>query len=198
MATSQLEQVPHTGAVNSYVYTPGNADDFDRLYRDSYARVVKTLVAMLRDQAAAEDCAQDAFVLAFRSWGRWRGDGPAEAWLFSIARRAAISHIRRAKLRALPELLRRVGRPAPQADTADTVTESDAFMAALRQLPPDQAMTIVLRHQHGYSSREIATALDIPDSTVASRLAMARSRLIMALGDDRELPSQLRSPRKVR
>jgi RNA polymerase sigma-70 factor (ECF subfamily) len=49
--------------------------------------------------------------------------------------------------------------------------------AALRRLPPDQAFVIVLRHHHGYSNREIAGALGLPESTIASRLAAAKARL---------------------
>jgi RNA polymerase sigma factor (sigma-70 family) len=54
---------------------------------------------------------------------------------------------------------------------------------ALHQLPPKQAAIIVLRHQHGYSNREIAAALQIPEATVASRLATAKARLRQQLGD---------------
>src|SRR5437773_2328114 len=43
-------------------YRPGSLDDFDRLYRSSYNRVLYTLYGILGDQAAAEDCTHDAFV----------------------------------------------------------------------------------------------------------------------------------------
>lgn len=92
-------------------YRPGDADDFDRLYRDSYPRILRTLIGVLGDRAAAEDCTQDAFVRAYQAWGTWRGDAPAEAWLHRIALRVAISHRRHAKLGSVTELIRRVGRP---------------------------------------------------------------------------------------
>src|SRR5713101_6357883 len=41
-------------------YEPGSRDDFDRLYRDSYPRIYRTMLAVLGDPAAAEDCTQDA------------------------------------------------------------------------------------------------------------------------------------------
>ena len=53
----------------------------------------------------------------------------------------------------------------------------------LRALPPKQAAAIVLRHLHGYSNREIALTLGIPERTVASRLAAAKARLKVRLGD---------------
>jgi RNA polymerase sigma-70 factor, ECF subfamily len=172
-----------TECVQESSYRPGNAEDFDRLYRESYPRVLRTLIGVLGDRAAAEDCTQEAFVKAYRAWATWRADGPAEAWLHRIAIRIAISHLRHAKLGTVTELLRRLGRPDHHGQLADVVVESDSLLTALRSLPPDQAAAIVLRHHHGYSNREIATALRIPESTVASRLAMARQRLAAMLGD---------------
>jgi hypothetical protein len=80
------------------------------------------------------------------------------------------------------ELVRRLGRPAPGPDPAE-VAEWGDLHAALRRLPPKQAAIIVLRHQHGYSNREIAAAMQIPEATVASRLATAKARLRQQLGD---------------
>ena len=56
-------------------------------------------------------------------------------------------------------------------------------MKALRRLPPKQAAVIILRHFHGYSNREIATSLGVPERTVASRLAAAKARLRESLSD---------------
>ena len=156
-------------------YVPGSAEDFDRLYRTSYRRIVLTLLGVLRDHAAAEDCAQDAFARAYRAWPRWRPDAPAEAWLHRIALRTAISHMRRERLREVSEIVKRFGAPAGAGQLPAEAT-SDLF-AALRRLPPEQAATIVLRHHHGYTNREIATALGIPESTVSSRLVAAKVRL---------------------
>ena len=156
-------------------YVPGSAEDFDRLYRTSYRRIVLTLLGMLRDQAAAEDCAQEAFARAYRAWPRWRPDAPAEAWLHRIALRTAISHMRHERLREVGEIVKRFGAPAVPSPLPAEAT-SDLF-AALRRLPPEQAATIVLRHHHGYTNREIATALGIPESTVSSRLVAAKVRL---------------------
>jgi len=135
---------------------------------------------MLRDRAAAEDCTQEAFERAFKAWKSWRPDAPAEAWLHRIAINVAISGQRHERLQEVGAMLRRVGRPALPADPA-TVAERSELVTALRKLPPKQAAAIVLRHFHGYSNREIAISLGIPERTVASRLAAARSRLQLLL-----------------
>jgi hypothetical protein len=64
-----------TEGVHDSSYRPGNLEDFDRLYRESYPRVLRTLIGMLGDRAAAEDCTQEAFVKACRAWATWRADG---------------------------------------------------------------------------------------------------------------------------
>jgi RNA polymerase sigma-70 factor (ECF subfamily) len=73
-------------------------------------------------------------------------------------------------------VIKRLGKPAPPPDPASLVERSD-LVRALRKLPTKQAAALVLRHYHGYSNREIAAALGVPDQTVASRLAAARKQL---------------------
>ena len=167
------------GAADSR-YRAGSAEDFERLYRASYPRLVGTLVGVLGERAAAEDCAQEAFVRAYRAWPSWRPDAPAEAWLHRIAINVAVSLQRRQRLREAGELVRRLGRPAPPPDPAQEA-ERSVLVAALRELPAKQAAAIVLRHYHGYSNREIAYAVGVPERTVASRLAAAKARLRRSL-----------------
>jgi RNA polymerase sigma-70 factor (ECF subfamily) len=157
-------------------YEPGSDADFERLYRNSYRRILGTLITLVRDRAAAEDCTQETFVRAYQNWKRWKPDAPAEAWLHRIAINVAISDRRHQGLRQAGEVIRRLGKPAPPADPA-TVAERSDLVQALRKLPPKQAAALVLRHYHGYSNREIAAALGVPDQTVASRLAAARMHL---------------------
>ena len=157
-------------------YAPGSREDFDRLYRSAYPRVYRTLAAILGDPAEAEDCAQDAFVKAFQAWNRWRPDAPAEAWVHRIAVNRAISYRRRARLRTVGELLRRLGKPAGSADPANVATQPD-LLTALRSIPPKLAAAIVLRHYHGYNNREIAAAIGVSERTIGTRLSQAAERL---------------------
>ncbi len=164
-------------------YEPGSAADFDRLYRNAYPRVYRTLIAILADPAEAEDCAQDAFVHAFKAWKSWRPDAPAEAWIHRIAVNAAISNRRRAALRSVGEVVKRLGRPSPGKDPADVAVQPD-LLGALRTLPPKLAAAIVLRHYHGYNNREIAASLGVSERTVGTRLRQAAERLRAVLGPE--------------
>jgi len=131
---------------------------------------------VLGDRAAAEDCTHDAFEKAYRNWPSWRKDAPAEAWVHRIAINTAISYQRYSRMREVGQVIRRLGRPTPPNDPGSVAERSDLFNA-LRKLPPKQAAAIVLRHHHGYTNREIAAALEIPERTVASRLIAAKARL---------------------
>lgn len=161
-------------------YRPGVKEDFDRLYRATYQRVFATLVMILRNPTAAEDAAQEAYLRAFRGWKRWKRDAPAEAWIYRIALNVAFTHRRRERLHEVGEVLRRLGRPR-EADPTET-TGPD-LVREIRGLPPNQAAVLVLRHLHGFTNREIAAAMKIPERTVASRLAAAKRRLQSRLGD---------------
>jgi RNA polymerase sigma-70 factor (ECF subfamily) len=169
------------------VYRPGSRDDFDRLYQSAYPRVYRTLTAILGDPAEAEDCAQDAFVQAFGAWKRWRPDAPAEAWIHRIAVNRAISYRRRARLRTIGEVLRRIGRPGTGQDPAEVAIRPD-LLTALRSLPPKLSAAIVLRHYHGYTNREIGAALGVSERTVGTRLQQAAERLRVLLEPGFSLP----------
>jgi RNA polymerase sigma-70 factor, ECF subfamily len=162
-------------------YAPGSEADFERLYRNTYRRILGTLIAMVRDQATAEDCAQETYERAYRSWKTWKPDAPVEAWLHRIAINVAISDRRHQRIRQAGEIVRRLGRPSPGPDPSLLAEESDVFRA-IQKLPTKQAAALVLRHYHGYSNREIGAALGIPEQTVASRLAAARKHLQAVLG----------------
>jgi len=162
-------------------YEAGSEADFERLYRNTYHRILGTLVTMVRDRATAEDCAQETFERAYRSWKNWRPDAPVEAWLHRIAINVAISDRRHQRIRQAGEIIRRLGRPEPGPDPASVAEHSD-MLAAMKKLPPKQAAALVLRHFHGYSNREIAAALGVPEQTVASRLGAARKHLQAVLG----------------
>ena len=164
-------------------YEPGSRDDFDRLYRDSYPKIYRTMLAVLTDPAAAEDCTQDAFVRAYRAWSKWRPDAPAEAWLHRIAINVAVSYQRKANLRSVGGILLRLGRPAPGPDPAQLALDRD-LVAALRRLAPKLRAALVLRHYHGYNNREIAAAVGVSERTVNKRLRLASERVRALLARD--------------
>ena len=165
-------------------YTPGSAADFDRLYADSYPRLVRTLRVVLRDWAEAEDVVQEAYVRAFRSWDKWRADAPAEAWLWRIAIRVVQSRARRRKLLHLADVFpRNAGEPEAGIEADPGLSRSTDIGRALDQLPAREAWAVVMRYLHGYSSAEIAVMLGVDVRTVSRILTRACTTLQAALAE---------------
>jgi RNA polymerase sigma-70 factor (ECF subfamily) len=177
----QSSQETETAKVETERYEPGSEADFERLYRLTYRRILGTLITLVRDKATAEDCAQETFERAYRNWKSWKPDAPVEAWLHRIAINVAISDRRHQRIREAGEMVRRLGRPPQGPDPAVAAERSD-LIAAMKKLPTKQAAVLVLRHYHGYTNREIAAALGVPEQTVASRLGAARNHLQAVLG----------------
>jgi len=160
-------------------YTAGDPEAFERLYRSTHPRLVRTLYGLV-GPGAAEDCAQEAFEKAYKAWPRWRGDAPAEAWIHRIAINVAVSHRRRSRLVEIVGMVAPglVAAPDPPSDGwGQDVTH------AVRKLPVKLGAAVLLRYYHGYNNREIARILGIAERTVGWRLGTAMARLRTDLDD---------------
>jgi RNA polymerase sigma-70 factor (ECF subfamily) len=156
---------------------PGNDSDFDALYQGAYRSVYRLCLAILCDVGAAEDCAQDVFVRAYRAWARWQPDAPAEVWLHRIAVNTARSHRRRRLFREMPATLDQL--PSGQKASDSTVD----LVGALKKLPRDAASALVLRLHDGFSVPEVAVMLGISERTVRNRVRKGREQLAKILGE---------------
>lgn len=169
----------------------GDRDAYRLLVEREGPPVVAACARILGDRAEAEDVAQEAFVIAYRSLGSWRADGAFGAWLSRIAVRLAIRRAARRKqvtwLDPLAaeadqpgrERYRPSGRPdAP--DPAATVlrTERDAELrAAVASLDEPYREVVALRFFAERSLAEIAEATDRPLGTVKTHLHRGLARL---------------------
>ena len=153
----------------------GEADAFEAAVRPHYANLVRRLVLVLGDERDAEDVAQDAYLKAFRSWGRFDGSD-VRAWLYTIALRLAFNH-----LRGRRRWLAAMGRVEPRAwaDPADP-----DLAAALASLDTRTRAALLLNVVDGYTQAEVARMLSVPEGTVASWISRGRATLRRALAAD--------------
>jgi RNA polymerase sigma-70 factor (ECF subfamily) len=157
--------------------------DLERLFREHWGRAYRAAYLIVHDEAAAEDIAQEAFVSAMRAFDRFDRRRPFGPWLHRIVVNRAIDWARTRALRR--ELEQRVAHE-PGLSSVDAEPElSDATVAALAALPPEQRAVIVLRHLLGYTPGEIAKLLDLPRGTVNSRLRRGLDELGERLGEER-------------
>jgi len=130
--------------------------DFDALFREHYAEIVRYLAARLGSRDTAADVAAEVFLEAYKRAPllSWRGK-PVLAWLYRVASNMAADHVKRAA-RELP--VAEVGE-APVADETSSVIERDAVARALRGLPADYQLVVHLRLVEGYAFDEVARVM---------------------------------------
>src|SRR5215208_2172124 len=136
---------------------PSDADAaFEALYRSSRDDVYAYVAGLLRDRSAAEDVTALAFERAYRKRRRYRESrGSHRAWLFGIARNAALDELRRrgrqAELAAEPEDLESE-RPE---EAADVTLRRAALRKALAMLSPRERELVALKFFAGLSNAEV-------------------------------------------
>ena len=170
---------------------------FDEIVWPHMATVLRTAQCLSRDDAAAEDLAQDTMIKAFKSLDALRDDACVKAWLLTILRRAHIDQARSAEvpMQSLdgmkfdpeaPEVedLRGWKTDKVSLDKRDQLLENFSdhqTIVALKELPKEIRWTLLLMDVEGLDQREAAQVLEIPVGTVKSRMHRGRAMLHLAL-----------------
>lgn len=158
---------------------PREADlAFDRLYRSSRDDVYAYVAGMLRDGPAAEEVTATAFERAYRKRSRFDPRrGEPRAWLFGIARNAALDELRRrgrqAELAAEPADLEGAAVEAG----AEQSERRLALSAALATLAPRERELIALKFFAGLANAEIAAVIGVSESNAGTKLHRAVTKL---------------------
>jgi RNA polymerase sigma-70 factor, ECF subfamily len=156
-----------------------DSESFDAFYRASRQRVFDSMYGLTGDAAEAQDVVHEAYARAWQRWSSVSAYDEPEAWVRTVARRIAVSRWRRT--RSALRAYRRVGVPPP----VDGPNElSVALVAALRRLPVDQRVAIVLYHIAELPVAEVARETGVPVGTVKARLSRGRRALAQLLALD--------------
>jgi RNA polymerase sigma-70 factor (ECF subfamily) len=157
---------------------------FDALYRETASDVFAYVMTLLRDRATAEDVTAAAFERAYRRQATFDARrGTRRAWLFGIARNAALDELRRrrrtAALLADPQDTDAPGTAAAgEAEEAEeAAVRRAAVRAALAALDPRDRELIALKFHAGLSNAEIARVLGVSESNAGTRVHRAVTRL---------------------
>jgi RNA polymerase sigma-70 factor, ECF subfamily len=157
--------------------------DFDALYRAARDDVFSYVATLLRDRGAAEDVTALAFERAFRKRKSFDArKGSERAWLFGIARNAALDELRKRKRRA--RLAAEPADVAPQPDEEiDRALRRAAVRSAVAALEPRERELIALKFHAGLDNAEIAGVLGVSVSNAGTRLHRALTKLREILDD---------------
>ncbi len=167
--------------VTTLAASPPMADarpSFDALYRDNRDAVFGYVAGMLGDRHAAEDVTALAFERAFRKRSSFRpARGTPRAWLFTIARNAALDELRRRRrTTGLVGDLPDEGLIDPAADAEGALRRSE-LLAALRELEPREREIVALKFWGGLTNAELARVLDVSESNAGTLLHRAMTKL---------------------
>ncbi|MEU4253880.1 sigma-70 family RNA polymerase sigma factor [Amycolatopsis sp. NPDC026612] len=156
-------------------------------FREEWGQVVATLIRITGDWDLAEECAQEAFALALRTWPRDGVPDRPGAWLTTAARNRATDRLRRdavgaAKLReaALVPDHPALG-PAPGPGPDDSGVTDDRlrliFTCCHPALATEAQVALALRTLAGLSTAEIARAFLVPEATMSQRLVRVKRKI---------------------
>ncbi len=148
---------------------------FDELVRrtvdGSYALAVRLVGA-----DDAPDVVQDAYIRAWRSIGKFRGDAVFTTWLYRIVANVALTHrSRKKRFRSVPLEEIAVSHAEDPVATPDSRFSPEAVGDAIQQLPDALRAAVVLHDVYGFSSEEVATTLGISSGAVRVRLHRGRA-----------------------
>lgn len=166
----------------------GDTKFYEPIVRAYEPQGLRVALGMMGNPDDARDALQEAFVKAFQSLGRFDTSRAFGPWFFQILRNQCRDLLRSRKSRFQVEVVGDGlldGRPDTGAGSAERSRKrSEArrlLWKALEMLGPEQREIIVLKELQGFRYQEIASILDIPEGTVASRLYHARRALKEAL-----------------
>jgi RNA polymerase sigma factor (sigma-70 family) len=161
------------------IATESSWERLEALYRSTRDDLYAYVVTLLRDPSAAEDVTALAFERAYRRRRTFdRRRGQERAWLFGIARNAALDELRRrgrtARMATDPE------DPAAQQqldDGAEVALRRTAVRAAVAQLPAREREIVALKFHAGMSNAEVAKVLGVSESNAGTLLYRTMEKL---------------------
>ena len=168
----------------------GDPDAFSEIVRRWERRIFALSYGMLGREEDARDATQETFLAAFRSLRGFRGDAKVSSWLHRIAVNQCITRQRRAKVRSETALEDEAEKNAAvfalpldssPARSAEAIERSRAVRKAVCSLPTDLRQVVVMKEFEELTFQQIADALEVPLSTVKSRLYTALRQLQMRL-----------------
>ena len=164
----------------------GDNDAFAGVVETYQDRIYSFALRLLKDEAAAEDAAQETFVKAFRALSSYNTALPLSSWLFRIAHNSCMDALRVSGRTVsmdhedFPDL---PDRGPAVADSVADALDSERIEALLSSLPPLYSEALLLQYREEMGPAEIARVTGTPEGTVKARLFRAREMLKAKLSD---------------
>lgn len=156
----------------------GDVSAFERIVRRWQGPLVNLAYRFCRDRGRAEEMAQEAFLRAYRSLGKWRKQAAFSTWLFALATNLYCSEIRRIPPNtvSLDDVAEIRDSGAVDGGLADKDRDRLVRQAVLA-LPPRYREALILYYFHDMDIPAAARSLGLPEGTVKARLFRGREIL---------------------
>jgi RNA polymerase sigma-70 factor (ECF subfamily) len=170
----------------------GDRDAFSELVAQSLGRLTAVARMILRDEYAAQDAVQEAFIEAWRSLPGLREPDKFDAWMRRLLVRACFKGTRRSKRVDAVEIRLTPGDEPAIPDAARDVGIHDELERGLARISREQRAVVVLVYYLDLPLADAAQAMGVPLGTAKSRLNRATSALRAAIEADGREPSRVR------
>ena len=167
-----------------------DSEAFGEIVRRWERKIFALCFGMLAREDEARDAAQETFIAAYRNLSKFRGEAKVSSWLHRIAVNQCLTTKRRAKTRSEDFLDDEKNEEeryfvAPEKSSPSRTIEANERLTLVRQavtsLPSDLRQVIVMKEFEEMTFQEISETLEVPLSTVKSRLYTALKQLRMKL-----------------
>ncbi len=166
----------------------GDAFAFEQIIHRYEGQVAATVIGMMGRCPEAEDVGQETFIRLHAYLHKYRGDAALGTYIVRIAINQSLKALKRRK-RQRQRFVRydqeaeRLSEPVVKGEEAIAGRERARLVhRALEEISPAQRAVVTLRMLDGYSTRETAAILNIPEGTVMSRLSRGLEQLEKLLG----------------
>jgi len=164
----------------------GDGQAFKELVQKYESRIAATIVGMLGFCPEVDDVGQETFIRFYHALNRFRGDSSVVTYLTRIATGFNLLELKRRKRKysLFPKSSEDVRDRHDEFEQIEQNEAKQIVQQALQDLEPKFRAVVVLRLIEGYSTKETARILHLPEGTVLSRLARAQKKMSQYLSQD--------------
>lgn len=165
----------------------GNEHSYRELFGRYGTMVLNTILGMVPDRNEAEDLTQEVFIEVYKSVRNFRGESKVSTWLYRIAIRKSLDHIKSKKRKKRWGIFFRIGQEdGPSIDPfhmdhpgveLENKEEAEYLFKAIDALPDNQRTAFVLARIEGLKQEEVAAIMKISVGAVESLLSRAKTKL---------------------
>jgi len=184
--------------MNAFDYLRNPEQIFEERFLCYIDDIYRTAVRLSNNKADADDLVQETFLKAFEAFSQGTQVSSPKAWLFKIMNNTFINQCKSLQGRAenislddIPE----IPHPETPEDVLMLKTAGDRLSKALRSMPAEYRLALLLCDSEGLSYGEIAEIMQCPVGTVRSRISRARKMVKAALYDDMQDTNSIKNKR---